>query len=137
MAADEFAGLDLRGIVGLGVGFPPVDSQKRSLNLEAKAQRVVEDYVVDEDTEFWGSGWTIDYEELLWDAWLTFYFRNNGVLNLEETERVFLEVWVGLKMPIHGGVVGSAEVNVEHDSEPPQDTEETDLTYRLKLGYEW
>ena len=40
-------------------------------------------------------------------------------------------------MPIGWGINTAGEVVVEYDSDPAEDADKTDTTYKMKLGYEW
>jgi hypothetical protein len=39
--------------------------------------------------------------------------------------------------PLQSGIIASAEVELEYDSQPNTGDNKTDTTYRLKIGYQW
>ena len=42
-----------------------------------------------------------------------------------------------MRVPLISGIVGSAEYEIDYDSDPAVDSDTTDQTFKLKLGYKW
>ena len=134
---EKFSGLNLRQYGGLGYGYEFWQGPPRSLQSELSLQFVNEDFVNERDRRFFGPGWNLNFEQALWKGKVTFYHRHVALLSAEEIEKFVWHSWTGFRVPIVGGVVGSAEYEIDYDSQPATQANTTDTTFRLKLGYEW
>ena len=79
----------------------------------------------------------LKYERELLRGKLRFYHNHLTTISSEDTGKYLWQSWTGLSVPLIGGLVGSGELEIDHDSEPALRAEETDTTFRLKIGYEW
>jgi hypothetical protein len=134
---DEFADLSLRTSAGPFIGYQFFDSRPLNLLIEAGAIFVREEYGTEPDESYWGPGWHINFDKHVFGDFLQFYHEQRGLMNSEETDDWLWRSWTGFRVPLFGGLVGSAEAKFDYDSEPMGETDSTQATYRLKLGYEW
>jgi putative salt-induced outer membrane protein YdiY len=134
---DEFANLDLRTSAGPYVGYQFFESRHLNLLAEAGAILVREDYSTESDNAYWGPGWHISFDTYVFSDRLQFYHEQFGLFNAEDADNWLWKSWTGVRVPLFGGLVGSAEAKFDYDGEPSEDTEGTQTTYRLKLGYRW
>jgi putative salt-induced outer membrane protein YdiY len=134
---NEFADLNLRTSAGPFVGYQFFESKPLNLLAEVGAVLVRADYIVEPDDTYWGPGWNIVFDKFVFSDLLQFYHEQMGLLDAKDTGHWLWTSWTGLRVPLFGGLVGSAEAKIEYDSDPFEDTEGTQTTYRLKLGYEW
>ena len=65
------------------------------------------------------------------------YHRHFGTAAANASGKYIWRSWTGLRAPIFGGFIASAEYEIDYDSEPAVEVETTDTTFKLKLGYEW
>ena len=134
---DEFADLNLRTTAGPSVGYQFFES--RPLNLKAEAGVILANanYSTESDSNYWGAGWHISFDKYIVSDHLQLYHEQFGLLGTEDTDNLLWKFWTGLRVPLFGGFVVSGEARFSYDSDPAEDTETTQETYRLKLGYAW
>jgi putative salt-induced outer membrane protein YdiY len=137
MQADQLAELKLRAGLGPGLGYQFFESKEMNLNAELGMLRVHESFNTQEDNNYWGAGWGIDFDWfVLWDL-LQFYHRQTGLWKLQDTSSVALDTWTGLRIPLILGLVASTEMKVAYDGGAAEEADTLDTTYRVKLGYQW
>jgi len=134
---DIFTDLRLRTVLGPHTGYQFYESREINLRSETGLVKVDEDYIVGRDTDYLGATWYINYDQFLFDELTQLYHEQRGLWDIEKSNKVTLTSWTGLRFPLQFGIVASAEVELEYDSQPKTDVRKTDTTYRLKLGYEW
>jgi hypothetical protein len=135
---DEFANLSDRIITGPLVGHQFYESEPLNLLFELGLMYVYEDFVTVPINKYWGPSWHLLFDKyILGASGLQFYHEQAGLVNAENTSKWLWDSWTGLRMPLYGGILASAEFQVDYDSEPAPGTETTDTIYRLKLGYQW
>jgi len=134
---DKFADLDLRSILGVWKGYQFYEGPDFNLSFEAGPTFTNENYSEGSDNKYWGGGWHFKVDKFIFKRRLQPYHQHYGIANLEDTDKVIIKSWTGVRFPLKWGIVSSAEIKVEYDSEPVDQTDKTDTTYRLKLGYTW
>jgi putative salt-induced outer membrane protein YdiY len=134
---DRFADVRLRTIVGpaLGYRFNTVPSTR--LSAEIGPIYIREDFYDETDTDLWGPGLFVDFEQDLLADRLEFYFNGMGFSSVSRDSTELWTSWTGLRMPLVGGLVSSLEYELDYDSTPAGDAKTTDETLRLKIGYQW
>jgi putative salt-induced outer membrane protein YdiY len=131
---DRFQDLRLRFLTGPALGYTFDESPTRNLRAEAGVFHFRDDFYELDDESYWGPGWFIDYDQLVWQERLQPYHKQYGVAASDKT---IWRSWTGVRVPLAGGFVGGLEYEIEYDSDPSFETETTDTTLRLKLGYQW
>lgn len=134
---EKFSNLQLRQFGGPGIGYQFFTGPPINLLSELSLGIYHEEYVDGGTNSFLGPNWYLKYERELFNGKLKFYHRHLATLNAEDTNKRLWHSWTGFSVPLFGGVIGSTEMEVDHDSNPASDAETTDTTFRLKLGYEW
>ena len=134
---DRFADLNLRTIVGPKVGYQWFEGRDMNLSTEIGPMYVDEDFDKDEDDDYPGLGWMIDFDKYLFKEFMQFYHLQTGVWNLDDTSNVVWDTWTGLRFPLAWGFVTSTEMQVEYDSGAAENKDDVDTTYTLKIGYQW
>ena len=137
MQADDLAELNLRAALGPGLGYQVFESKEMNLSAELGMLRVHESFKTQEDNNYWGAGWGINFDWFVLRDLLQFYHRQTGLWNLEDTSNVVWNTWTGLRFPMVYGLVATTEMQVEYDSGAADDADETDTTFSVKLGYQW
>ena len=133
---DEFADLDERFTLGPFIGHQFYESEPLNLLLELGLMYVHEDFTTAPTNKYWGPSWHLLFDKYVVGN-LQFYHEQTGLLNAENTDKWLWDSWTGFRVPLFGGFIGSAEVQVDYDSQPAAGTDTTNTTYRLKLGYQW
>jgi len=138
LESDQFADVNLRSGIGPLVGYRFIESDATNLVAEAGIIRIREDFIDQADNNFWSAYWQIDFDRFLFGEIMQFYHEQRGAWSFEDSSNVRIRSWTGLRFPLRGGFVASAEAQVDFDNKPATDAiDKTDTTYRLKLGYEW
>ena len=134
---DRSQDLRLRFLVGPALGYTFDESPTRNLRAEAGVFHFRDDFYELDDESYWGPGWYLDYDQLVWQERLQPYHKQYGVVAADGSGKTIWRSWTGVRVPLAGGFVGGLEYEIEYDSEPSFETETTDTTLRLKLGYQW
>jgi putative salt-induced outer membrane protein YdiY len=134
---ERFAGLDLRQSLGPSVGYQFYEGKPMELMSSLGVYYVLEDFMEQPDNRYFGPGWQLQYKHDLYKEKLQFYHRHYSILSAEESDKWLWHSWTGLRMPLIGGIVGSAEFEIDYDSQPAFRAETMDTTLRLKIGYQW
>lgn len=136
-AQEKFAGLDLRQYGGIGIGYQFPLEAPHKLSTELAILYTDEDYVNEPRRSYVAPAWSVDYERELLEGSLRFYHRHFALISAESNSKWLWHSWTGFSVPLFDSVRASAEFKIDHDSQPALRAEETDKTFRLKLGYEW
>jgi putative salt-induced outer membrane protein YdiY len=134
---DKFADLDLRTSVGPLIGYQWFEGEEMNLSTSTGISYVDEDFINADDDDYAALPWSIDFDMFLFDEFVQVYHKQVGFWNLEDTSDVVWDTWTGLRFPLAFGLVASTELKVEYDSGAVDNTDDTDTTYTLKLGYKW
>lgn len=134
---DRSDDLRLRFLTGPALGYTFDETPTRNLRAEAGVFYVNDDFYDDDDERYWGPGWYIDYDQLVWQGRLQPYHKQYGVVAADGSDSRLWRSWTGIRIPLAGDFVGSLEYEIDYESERPVKTKSTDTTLRLKLGYQW
>ncbi len=134
---DRPADLQRRTIVGPLVGYEFYESTAMNLDVAGGPMYVNEEFYVDDNRDYLALGWAVDFDRFLIPRRMQFYHRHRGLLEPGDTDNLVWDAWTGFRFPIYAGIVASTEVLLEYDGGAPDDVDDTDTTYRAKLGYQW
>jgi putative salt-induced outer membrane protein YdiY len=134
---DRLADLRLRTIVGPALGYRFDTVPGTRLSTEVGPIYIAEDYYGQPDTDFWGPGLFVDFEQDLLAERLQLYVHGMGFSSVSSDSMELWTSWAGLRVPLAGGFVSSLEYEIDYDSAPADDAKTTDETLRLKIGYQW
>lgn len=134
---DEFKDLNLRSVLGAGLGHQFVESKRKNLSLEGGLTFVNEDFIDAEDDQYLAARWALDYDQFFFGDRLQFFHKHEGLQSLENSEDLIIRSETGVRVPFNENLSATVQVNVDWDRSPPPGTEDTDLTYLLTVGYNW
>lgn len=134
---DDIAGLNRRTNIGLGLGHQPFDSDKFSLKYVLSPTYVSEEYDNGDDNSSAAVRWTLDAEYKIWEDKVALFHNHEILAPTDEMSEYNLETETGARVPIHKGLIASAQVDHDIDKAAPEGSSENDTKYMLKLGYEW
>jgi len=134
---DEFADLKLRQTYGIHLGHQYFESKALNLSVQAGFAQVYEDFYDAKDDDFFTGTWEVKYDQYFFDEFVQPCHRQLGRLNLEDTGKYIFKSWTGLRFPLAYGFSVSGEVQADYDSQPADDSDKTDTTFRFKLGYDF
>ena len=134
---DKFTDLDLRTSIGPHIGYQFFESNAMNLNADIGILYVDENFDVSEDDDYWSLGWQFNFDRFLIPERVQFYHRNDGLLDVGDSDNLTVNSWTGFRFPLYMGIVASTEAEIEYDGGAPGNVDKTDTTYRVKLGYQW
>jgi len=134
---DQFADLTLRSKVGPKSGYQWFENKDMNLSTEVGPLYVDEEFEADPDDDYIALGWGINFDKYVFDEFMQFYHRQNGLWSLENSDDIVWDSWTGLRFPLVYGVVISTELRVEYNSRAAVGADNLDTKYTLKLGYKW
>ncbi len=134
---DRFKDLNLRSVLGGGLGHQFVESKRKNLSLEGGLTYVNQDFISAADESFIAARWALNYDQYFFNNRLQFFHKHEGLQSLENSEDLIIRSETGLRVPLMDNLDTSVQVNVDWDRSPPPGTEQTDLTYLLTVGYNW
>lgn len=134
---DQFKDLNLRSVLGAGVGHQFIESKRENLSLEGGLTFVNEDFSSAEDEQYVAARWAVDYDRFFLNNRLQFFHKHEGLQSLEQTDDLLIRSQTGLRVPLTANLNTSLQLNADWDNSPPPGTEETDLTYLFNVGYTW
>jgi putative salt-induced outer membrane protein YdiY len=134
LLSDEFKDLNLRTVVGPGIGYQVWDMPDKSLGLEAGISYFSEDRKKTED-EHWVTGRLAGnvtlkiFEQIIFTNYLLIYpsFEDLGEYQLRNEAAVASALTSDWSLKLTN--------IIEHDSDPPVDVEENDIYWLLGLAY--
>ncbi|HHO69599.1 MAG TPA: DUF481 domain-containing protein [Gammaproteobacteria bacterium] len=134
---DKFKDLDLRSIYSAGSGYQFFDTDELRVSLEGGLAYTDEDFIVNDDDSYAGLQWALNWEQAFFDKRLAFFHRHQGNQGLDTADNLLIRAQTGVTVPILDGLQAVAEYDVTWDRSPPDNTDSTDSTYKLGLGYAW
>jgi hypothetical protein len=135
--ADDKADRELRLVAGPLVGYQFFESRPMNLRTELAITRVHEEFKNESDNNYTAAGWGINFDKYLFDEFMQFYHRQNGLMSFDDYSDIVWDTWTGLRFPLVYGFVASTEVQTEYDGGAAKEADDLDTTYLLKLGYAW
>lgn len=137
MEHDRPADLQRRTIVGPLMGYEFYETIAMNLDVAGGPMYVNEEFYENDNRDYLGLGWAVDFDRFLIPDRMQFYHRHRGLLEPGDTDNLVWDAWTGFRFPIYAGIVATTEVLVEYDGGAPDGVDETDTTYNVKLGYQW
>lgn len=132
---DDFQDLNLRTTIGPGAGYQIIDTEDTSLSVQAGPTYVNEDYDIAEDRNFATARWAVKFSTFVFERFAQLFHDHEGLVNLENTSDVLVRTRQGVRIPLRNNLNVSAQVNLDHDTEPAPGRDKTDTKYILSLGY--
>jgi len=134
---DELSNIDLRSEYGVGLGYQPYESDDLNLQLIAGPSYITDDFTNGRSEDDMTIGWSVDYDQRFWEKAFQIFHNHNLDVPADDTDAYLFESKTGIRLPIKGGIVGTAEIDYDWDNAPAAGVTEGDTKYSLKLGYEW
>jgi putative salt-induced outer membrane protein YdiY len=133
---DPFRDLDLRSTAGLGVGYQAYEREDLSLALETGVNYVRDNFDEADNDDFAAGRFAVDYrQDVIFGARL---FHNSELLPpLGAPDEFVYTSRSGVRLPLVAGINGTVQVNFDFDNDPSPDTDEEDVVYLFKVGYDW
>jgi putative salt-induced outer membrane protein YdiY len=134
---DKFRDIYLRTTLGLGAGYQAIASSRTNLSLEGGLEYVYTDYYMAANDQFPAMRLALRFDHYLIPDKLQFFLKTEGYVSLENVKKSFTRSQTGLRIPITGNFVATAEYDVAWDGDPQAGNASTDRTFLFTLGYKW
>ena len=134
---DPLADLDLRTTAGPLLGYQFYESKPINLLAEVGLMFVKEEYRDVEDNSYLLPGWHINFDKYIIEKRLQLYHEQYGVINMNNNDQWFFKSWTGFRLPLGQGIQATAEYKWEYNSQPVEEDNSTESTFRFKIGYKW
>lgn len=128
---DQLKDIDYRITAGAGIGYQLWDNSFGALSVEAGASSVIEK-LAGEKEENPAFRWAAKYNRFLWSKRLEL-FHDHSILIIPDRGEVFAAS-TGLRLAINDRLDTSVRVDLQHETDPPLDSEKTDVTYSVGVG---
>lgn len=133
---DDVAELDLRTIFGVGLGYQFYERDDLNLQVLGGVNYQNEEFANGSGVDSLGLHWGLKYDQKIWKD-LKVYHEHDLTTPFEDLGAFLFESKTGLKMPLIANIIGSAEVEYDHNAEPAPGAKKDDTIYRFKIGYSW
>ncbi len=128
---DGLKGIDYRVTTGAGVGYQFWDNSFGALSVEAGGNWVFEE-LFGEKEDNPAFRWALKFNRHLWSKRAE-VFHNHSVLVIPDRGEVF-DSSTGLRLAINDRVDSNFRVDLQHETDPPDGSEKTDVTYSVGVG---
>lgn len=134
---DRFKDLRLRVTLGVGGGYQAIDRAATHLALESGLDRVRTDYFATPDEANTALRLAARFDHWLFKDVAQFFHNSEMFASLDDIRDTFARTQTGLRVPLKGGFIASAQINVDWDGDPAAGRRSIDRTTILSLGYKW
>ena len=87
--------------------------------------------------DYFGLSWGFDFDVWFFNQALELFFRNFGVISLEDSNVWQMINRVGVRIPLWIKMFGSLALNYDYVNSPADNNTKEDRRMNLKLGLEW
>jgi hypothetical protein len=134
---NQAADLKLRSLIRIGLGHSLIKQSVSKLEGKLVLNGINEAYYLAKNQQYIAVGLEVNLAKGLLQDSLVLYADLSGNVDVEAPNRLLGKSWIGVRIPNRNGLMTSAEIKTEYDSEPAAGAERTDQIYRIKLGYAW
>ena len=134
---DTFKDLDLRSSLGVGMGYQFYETELTTLQLEAGASYVNENFKVAEDNDYSAGRWGFKLEHFLFNKTLQFFHQHMGLQSFEESDDLVIYTQTGLRIPLLKHLNSTVQFNYDYDKSPPPGIGKDDRAVIVTFGFQW
>ena len=133
---DKVTDLDIRTRLGPIVGYQMFDDDDLSLLFRVGPEWLHEEYENQDADDYVSAFWSLDYEQQLFKKVRGFH-NHQITAPFSDVDAFLFESDTGLRIPLSEHLRATAGIEFDWSNSPPEGIREQDLTYYLKLGYEF
>lgn len=134
---DRFRNLDLRTTAGMGLGYQLFGKEDLKLSFESGFNFIKEDFEDTSENSRAAARWASNYEQNFFDNGLTLFHYDEILVDVRApTKEILVTLRNGLRFPLFMSFIGTFQVNVDFNNDPPPATQKLDLGYLFGVGYE-
>jgi hypothetical protein len=134
---DKLQELDLRSRSGLFTGYQFFDTEDLKLSARLGGEYIHEELSTGDTEEDIALAWAFDYEQQLIEDILRAFHNHNLSAPIDPVDAFLFESETGIRVPVGKYLTGTAQIDFDWDNAPAAGVREEDVSYKLKIGYEW
>jgi len=134
---DDINRIDLRTIVGLGLGYQVFERDDLNLKFILGSSYLHTDFENGNSEDSAAIRWNADYDQKFFEGLIQIFHDHDLIVPADDTDDFLLDTKTGVRVPLKMGLVATAQIDFDWDNKPEPGITEDDTKYSLKLGYEW
>ena len=134
---DDIAELDLRSRLGVESGYQFYDYETLSLRAAMGLAYLNENFANESTQASIAITQNIAYEQGFLGETFRVFYEHDLLLPTEQFNGFIFNSEFGLRVPVAKKLIGTAGIDFDWDNDPAEDVREDDVTYTLKIGYEF
>ncbi|CCO25488.1 DUF481 domain-containing protein [Maridesulfovibrio hydrothermalis] len=135
MKQDQFQDLNMRSVIGTGLGYQFFSSRNLSLSVEAGPAYVWEEYSSRNDRTFLAGRWAIDFGWWIFPEYLKLFHTQTGLISSSDSDNWLWQSKSGVQFPIVKNFFGSFQYNYDWTNDPVPGKRKVDSRMMFNLGY--
>jgi putative salt-induced outer membrane protein YdiY len=132
---DRFRELDLRSALGVGIGYQVLDTPAAKLSVEGGVGYVTENFSLSPDNRYTALREATKLELFFMERRAQVFHHQDMYFGPAGEDNLFLRMQNGVRLSIIGGLVTTAQVDVDYDRGPAPGRGSTDRSFALTFGY--
>ncbi len=134
-ASDRFRDLDLRTALGAGAGYQVLNTARVSLTANAGLGWVNENFEDGIDDRYTAARESATLGIALVPDRIQFFHQHDGYFGVTGDDNLFFKMKNGVRLGLIGGLVTTAQLDLDYDRSPSPGRQNTDQTFALTFGY--
>jgi putative salt-induced outer membrane protein YdiY len=132
---DRFRALDLRTAVGAGVGYQIADTPVVKLSADGGLGYVNENFESAPDDSYGAVREAVKLDVFVVGNRAVLFHRQDGYFGVTGEDNRFVRMQNGVRFGLVGGLVTTAQLDLDYDASPAPGRRSTDRTFALTFGY--
>lgn len=132
---DRFRGLDLRSAVGAGLGYQLLDTALTRLSVDGGLGYVNENFEDAPDDSYAALRETVKLDLFVVPDRVVVFHLHDGYFGVTGEDNLFVKMQNGVRFGLIGGLVTTAQLDLDYDRSPAPGRETTDRAFALTFGY--
>lgn len=134
---DDVAELDLRTRLGVKTGYQFYDRDALSLKASGGLAYLNENFANQSTETSIALTHSLDYEQSFFEDAARLFHEHDFLVPTDDSGAFIFHAESGVRVPVARKFIGTAGVDFDWDNDPAEGVGEEDITYSLKLGYEF
>jgi putative salt-induced outer membrane protein YdiY len=137
LSADALRDLSFRTAVGTGLGYQVLDLRRFKITTDAGVGYVKEVSLVGGDVRYLAGQESARVDLVVDASRLQLFHRHDGYFGLAGDDNRFIRTQNGVRVSIVGGIIATAQLDVDYDPSPVIGRQSIDRTFALNFGYQF
>jgi putative salt-induced outer membrane protein YdiY len=137
VSSDRLRDLSFRTAVGTGLGYQVLDRRRLRITTDAGVGYVNEVSRVGFDDRYIAAQESAKVDVFVDASRLQLFHRHDGYFGLAGDDNRFVKTQNGVRVSIVGGVIATAQLDIDYDPSPVIGRQSIDRTFALNFGYQF